>query len=359
MNIRVQKIDTDLARAFSSFILPAVSADPDFEEFTFYAAITGDTLCGILVSDLKEFEPEILSIGVSKDYENNGIAKKLLSYALTDIFSLYDVEELDNVPNQVTARVVAQAGKLDKMDHILKNAGFQMVEKGQFCETSVKAVKGNRYLQNPTVLSKLNKDSNNLRFRSLKDIPHSLIYAFSNKLLAQDEFPGIEIDDLDEDLSVFGIQGREITMCILFLKENGGILQNNFLYKEDAKGMGNTVLLYMASYCANVAIKKFSEDVLLNFWITTDTTRKMIDQIFPDAVCTQEAAFYELPFYELLYRHDSKFTADIEFSEISNENLACKNCRHCMENMVSECAKYAQKPGPVLEGRECEMFEAL
>jgi len=359
MNIRIQQINTDLARAFSGFILPSVSADPEFDAFTFYAAISENTLCGILVGNPREYDPEILSIGVSKDFENTGIAKRLLNYALTDIFSRYNPEEMEEVPNQVSARVVEQAGKLDKLDHILTNAGFEIVEKGQFCETSIKAVKDNKYLQNPKVLSRLNKDSDKLRFRSLKDVPHPLIYAFSNKLLEQEEFPGIAIDDLDEDLSVFGIRGREITMCILFLKENGGILQNNFLYQEDTEGMGNAELLYMASVSANAAIKKFSDDIKLNFWISTNSTRKLISYIFPDAVCTQESASYELPFYELLYRHDSKFMGDLELNEITNENLACANCRHCMENLITECGKYAQKPDPVLEGGDCKLFEAL
>ena len=358
MNVRIQKIDTELARHFSGFILPTVAEDPDFDQFTFFAAISGDTLCGILVFDIKEFEPEILSIGVSTEYENRGIAKKLLAYALSDLFSCFDVDAMEELPNQVSARVVEHVGALGKMEHLLTGAGFEPVEKGQFYQVSMKDVRNNQYLQNPKVLSKLNKPGDHLRFLSLKDTPHSLVNAFSNRLIAQDSFPGIEMDELDEDLTVFGIRDNSIEMCILFLKENQGVLQNNFMYLADTAGMGNAALMYMASFAANAAVQKLSDDISLNFWISSDTTKKLIDYIFPEAVCAQEAAFYELPLKKLKHIHDLRFTADLEFNRIENDQLTCANCKHCIENMVTECEKYLQKPDPVFEGGDCELFEA-
>ena len=134
---------------------------------------------------------------------------------------------------------------------------------------------------------------------------------------------------------------------------------NQLISKEDFKQMAEEELSGLNAELSEFTINEAEIDIKLNFWISTDSTRKLISYIFPDAVCTQEAASYELPFYELLYRHDSKFMGDLELNEILNENLACKNCRHCLENLITECGKYAQKPDPVLEGGDCKLFEAL
>ena len=357
MNFRIEKIDRDLASSFSEFILPAVLKDEDFDLFTFYGAISGNTLCGILVSDIREFDPEILSFGVSPEYENNGIAKGLLSHALYDLFSYFDRDAVEGIPNQVSARVVEKAGKLGKMDHILSGFGFEPVDKGEFCEISIKDIKTNEYVQHPKILKKLNKPGRKTRYLSLKDMPHAPIHAFSNKLIEQNLFPGIAIEDLDEDLTIFGMRDNEISLCILFLKENQGVVQNNFLYQMKMDGMGAIELLYLMSMSATCAINKFPEDTRLSFWLNTDITRKIMEYMFPEAVCAEEAISYELPFTTLQKRRESKFTDDLAFNLLTSENSICAKCKHCMADKVMECEKYYQKPDSVFEGSECELYE--
>ncbi len=358
MDFRIEKIDADLATSFTDFILPAIRNDPDFDKYSFYGAISNDVLCGILVMDIREFDPEILSIGVSDNYENYGIAKALLSYALSDIFRYFDITEMEDQPNQVSARVVANAGGLGKMDYLLTNAGFEPVSRGEFCQITIKNLKENKYLQNPKVISKINKPGSKTRFLSLKDTPGNMINVFSNMLVQNDLFPGIETGDLDEDLTVFGIKDDEICLCILFLKENNGVVQNNFLYQMKTEGMGNIELLHLLSKSATCAINKFDDDVALNFWIADDIdiTRKMLDQFFPEAVCTQESVTYELPFSKLKALRDRRFTDDMELHALSNEDTVCAKCKYCMADSVMECEKYLQKPDAIFEGGECELF---
>ena len=43
---------------------------------------------------------------------------------------------------------------------------------------------------------------------------------------------------------------------------------------------------------------------------------------------------------------------------ISNENLQCRDCKHCIKGNTAECNIYEQKPGAVLRGdKECGEYE--
>ncbi len=350
MNLRIERIDKDLVSSFSDFILPAVLTNPDYDKFSFYGAISENTLCGLLVCDIKEFAPEILSIGVSPKYVNQGVAKALLSYALKDLFYYFDRDSVDEVPNFVAARVLEKASLPGPMDHILTGFGFEPVSKGEFCEITVRDLNNNKYLQNAKI-------PKSITYLSLKDTPHSMIRAFNDELIKTDQFPGIEIDVLEEDLTVFGIKDDKIIRCILFLKEKQGVIQNIFLYQMPSEGIESAELMHLLSTSAAAAIRKFPNDTRLNFWIDNDTTRKLLDHMFPEAICEQKATFYELPFTTLKALTESRINEDLEFTMLANENILCADCKYCMADEVMECKKFYQKPDAVFEGGECKLYE--
>ena len=358
MDIRIEKIDADLAKSFSGFILPIVLADEDFSLFSFYGAIYDEKLCGILVCDIKEFEPEILSIGVSTDYQGKGIAKALLDYAIRDIVDAFEPGVLAEIPNYITARVVEKAGMIGKMEHILTDAGFSAVLEGGFYEVDISSLKNNEYVQNPRAIDKINAPGSKMSYLPLKDVPRSMVNAFSNSLIENDIFPGIDAYSLDEDLTIFGIKDNAIQLCILFLKENGGVVQNNFLYQVNDEDISRSSLLFLMSASATEALKKFPDDIKLSFWISDEVTRKLIDRIFPEAVLMEEAKTYEYSFSDVIEANDKRFTDDIEFNPISNDTLICRDCKYCMEGMIIECEKYYQKPDTVFDDGKCAMFEA-
>ena len=89
MSVRFSIIGPKDAMVNPGFIVPWVMESKDFSDYTFYAAIADERLAGILVADKKIFEPEILSIGISPEYQGKGLGTAILEYAEYDIL-IYD-----------------------------------------------------------------------------------------------------------------------------------------------------------------------------------------------------------------------------------------------------------------------------
>lgn len=117
----------------------------------------------------------------------------------------------------------------------------------------------NETILKPHVLRELQSKSYKDVYHSLKDMDQNLVKEFGNFLNKNEIVSGIDISDLEEDISVFG-----------------------------------------------------------------DASRRFVD--------------------------------DIRFEPVENDKLACANCRHCTNSVIS-CVKYLQKPSAVLDGSECTLFE--
>ena len=355
MNIRFEAIGPGDAQINKEFIFPWVVNSKDFEDYFFYAAIADDKLAGILVADPRVYEPEILSIGISKEFEGQGIGTALLEYAIYDMLENYD-EEVDK-ENTFIAQVYGEPERIKAVKKVFENNGFNAYEEGMFYETAVSKLKDHPHIQTPSVLKRLCSEEGLEAFRSLKNTDKKLINAFGNYLVENEIFSGINIDELDEDITFFGIKDGEIAACILFAKESGGIVQNCFLFNREESTSSSKNLLYLFSASAKAIQEKFPEDTKLNFYIGNKNTKGLVEKLFPDAKPKEAAIRFELPFANLFTDSDNRFTDDIEFNPIDNESLVCKNCKYCTASIIS-CEKYLQKPDAVLDGEECKLFSS-
>ena len=175
----------------------------------------------------------------------------------------------------------------------------KMYGEGVFYETKVGDIDNNRHIQNPNVITKVQKKSGRETFRSLKNTNRSLINVFGNRLARNRSFPGIFPDELDEDLTTFGIEKGRITSCMLFSKEADGIVRNRFLYREKTNRRDGMSLLKLLTRVSTVALEKLSPSTRLSFFTGNGNTKAIVLKIFPDAVPMQEYIVYELPFSEL------------------------------------------------------------
>ena len=352
MGIRFEVISGRDALLNPGFILPQVASSREFDTYVCYAAIANERLAGVLVCDPVRFEPEILSIAVSPEFQGRGIATALLEYAIYDIASEADDHDSE-AGYRFVATVSGKAGSIGAIKRVFEKNGFDAENEGAFYELEIADLEGNTYIQNP----KYEGSGNDIVFRSLRETDRKLVRSFGEKLLSRSLVEEFSADELEEDLSVFGIKNGEIVSCLLFAKESEGVIQNYFLYNQGRKGaIGDKDLLRLFNLSAGNAMNKYPSDIRLSFWVGNTTISNMFGRIFPFAKAAEEAVDYELAFSDIVSDPDDRFTDGLHLPMYDNSKMVCADCIHCSSSVI-ECAKYLQKPDGVLEGGECSLKE--
>ncbi len=355
MGIRFAIIGHDDALANREFILPWIAERKNFGDYTCCAAYTDEQIAGLLIADPKIYEPEILSIGVSPEYEGKGIGTALVEFAVYTLLAEYDDNEAET-DNCIIANIYHTPENMAAIKKVFEKCGFTADEKGRFKETTVKKLKDNPIVQNQDVIKKLESAEGKKGFCSLKDADRNLVRAFGNYLAKNEIFPGIDPEELDEDITMFGINDGEIMACILFGKENDGVIQNMFLYNKDTDLTSSKNVLYLLTASSCAILKKYPESVRLSFFTGNATAQRLVEKIFPDAESKEEHVRFELPLADLIGNADDRFTDDIGFTPVENASMVCKNCKYCTESVIS-CQKFHQKPDGVMDGGECRFFD--
>ena len=348
MNIEV--MSSLQAREFKDFIMPAVLEDDRFDKYTFYAGIEDERLCGILVCDPVITAPEILSVGVSNEYTGRHIATELINYAIIDIISSYSEEEL-SFPNRIGAMVMVGDTDVSAICHILDNCGFVLANEDSYYEVTGDMLRDNKYIDSPMVTKKM-KD---MEFVALKDINGRMLKVFLNELYNKVNMKNIDINELDGDVSYFGVVDGKIVSCILFAKESEGYIYNQYLYQSPEIGLSER-LIYLIAKSAEAVREKYPEDITLSFLTLNETSEKLIKKIFDGARKTGALRNYEFAFGYDENAIDVRMSEDLSFEPVTEKNMVCCGCKFTSGNVL-ECKRFVQKPDDVLDGGECRLFE--
>lgn len=294
MKVRFEIIGQAVARANPGFVLPWVLDDNDFNHYTCYGAIADDNLAGILVADPRVFEPQILSIGVSPEYENRGIASALLEYAIYDIAQ--DCPQGEGMTdNSIVANVFGEPEQIASISKVFEKCGFTAHENGYFYEATVEMLFANKYFLNKAVIEYLSSPEGRKAVRPLRKMDRNLVKAFGNNLQKDELIQGIDPDALDEDVSMFEVRDDKITACMLFAKESDGVIQNMFLYNSETAASGKN-LSYLFTACANALINKYDVDTRLSFYTGNKGTKELVQKVLPEAVEKEIYIRFEIPF---------------------------------------------------------------
>ena len=337
---------------FKQFMTPWVFQSKDKDKYIYYAAIENNILMGMLVMDPKEDEPEILSIAVSPDYCNRGVATGLLRNAVYRHILKYG-DDLD-----LSNRFIACFPTVHENAHILKklfsSAGFRLPEEGAFYTCKVSDIAEGKILHDQRAMKML--ESGKLKIKPLKDIEKARLNFFGNKLVESGVFPGVSSDFFDQDVSYFKLDSDgNICSCMMFLEEEDGVLNNALAYMDPLHN-SHQDLLFVFTASAEAIEKKFPPDAVVNFLAINDTSVKLIEKLIPNAKNVESAMFFELPFEDAPVLGVEEKYGDMEMNLVSEENMVCARCRYC-QNLTTECDKYYQKPDLVLDGGSCELFE--
>ncbi len=349
----IEVLSAAQARDFTDFMLPSVTDSPDFDEYAFYAYVEDDVFQGILVADPTEYEPEILSIGVSEKYQRNGVATKLLRFAVLKLTEDFDAEY--DAPNHIVARFPSDPETSEIVKNIFIDCRFNLAEEGAFFETTIKGIADSEILHENSVKKVL--DEKKLEITSLAAVDKQLVKAFGTELAQTGVFPAVNPEDYDEDVSFFLLDNDRIIGCILFDKQEDDFICNSLVYLSPEHGARQD-LIYILAASARALEKKFPSDFKVIFLAINDVSDKLIAKILPDAKKNESALYFELPFETAKEMTIEERDGNMSTEIVSEENMVCSKCKFC-QNMVLECQKYYQKPDAVLDGGKCEEFEEL
>ncbi len=313
MDIRIEILDAEIARKLEGFILPIVAQSPDFEHFAFYGAIDDNILAGLLVMDPRIFEPEILSVAVSPEYQKMGVATALIEFAIADMMQKYP--EGNALENRFIARVMGKEKATEGIRKALKNCFFEQAEMGGFFEATVGMIQESPFLQDEKILKRLDAKNEDTEFFSFWDMDKKQFIDFCNSLNNQENLPAVDPEDLDRDISWFALQDDKVIAAILFTKEDKGLIHNLFLYLDDEAAGNSQKDTYLITHLVTIAAREtamiYPPETRLSFWIDNGEMRHLLKKAFPGAMIKEEREEYELEFQDLTWDPEVRFSDNL------------------------------------------------
>ncbi len=271
---------------FKEFVLPEVIRDISFKRFRFYVAIEEHVLCGILVLDPLQVDPEIKSICVSSAYEGRGIATLLLRYATYDYMSGIT---MGSNPGHMLASFMADADNEAAIMRVFEKSGFTLLEKGAYYRATLRDAMAHKTAMLESVKARMELGA----FVSLKNARPAMARNYLRQLTESGIFRVTDVRALEEDITCFGIKNDQITSCILFKLEDDGTIYNQFVYRDPKlSAMQDVGFLFAASLLG--AVDKYDKDTPIVFLAINEESEKLLKKTIKGAKKTETCLMYEL-----------------------------------------------------------------
>ncbi len=290
MDIKYGVLTPNQARDFSNYYPSFLLKENDFDTFLFHVAVIDDSIAGMLVESGTIVEPEILSIGVKPSYENSGVATELLRYVLDEMKTRIPYQEriISNHANVRLTKTVGHEDKDEILRHLFEKEDFTVYNTGEYYSIPVALLESNNFLQNPKAIKKINDLRKEHILLSLDEVTTGKANYFANQMFEEGFLDEFDPSTLDKNISFFAGDGTSIDSAILFKKPINGVIYNALLYSQNPQMVG-----YLLTAATTAAIKNYSTDTEVVFWIGNEKTKKLITKIFPDASPDREVVDME------------------------------------------------------------------
>lgn len=356
-------IDSEQALQYKQFILPHVRDAEEASEFMYVCAVEDESLVGLTVIDPTEEVSDLLSIAVSPPYQNRGVASGMLTEACRALHKeniqflsvCYAMKE-DTWPPYERFLAENSFSKLGRDD------GFYNCQLKDLVESKLlEAVKPSPYIE----------------ILSLRELPNVPLREFSSRVVRDGLFAPIHRDEYHPDLSLFYLEEGVIAACFLVNEISPHSLENSWTYASPAS-KSKSALLELFAFSAKKASELYPKNTNVGFVCLSDSSDKLLHKITPNPVLqsiqktyirktdAQSELFFRREDDEAYLQTPEKMKTDsaeqsseepeLAFELVSGENLVCKGCVHRTEKLTS-CALYASKPGNVMYGGACKLFE--
>ncbi|MCR4657313.1 MAG: GNAT family N-acetyltransferase [Lachnospiraceae bacterium] len=340
--MRYELISPESAGALKGFLPQEILDNPGFDRFFYYAAIGDDGgAVGVAAVDPAVSGPELLSIGVSTEFEGKGYGSALLAHICSDLFKRQEEERF------ISASANLPLSSWERIGSFLIKNNFVLYEDSPVYHVRLSDAADSQILKSASGRSPSGG------FLRLKDVPDNKLRVFSHSVVNKGIFHSITKNGLDQDVSVFYMPEDEIRACALFTEGKGGVLQNTWVYLDPELTGGMTFALLLAKV-AEYAMEKYSQDTVVSFITAEENSRELIRKILPDTEPVSEIRTYTKMLTGIDPLEGGK--DDPRFEEFSERNMCCADCANSYGKML-ECAIYSRKPDAVTDGESCLYFE--
>lgn len=339
-------ISPDAARAAKGYLMPGVAEHPDFEKLFFYAAVEENgALTGLLAIDPAKEEAELLSIGMSPEYCGKGYGSGLLQFAAKDLIGKAREASLPGL--RLAVNFILKEEEEDRLSGFFRENSFFPEEDCPVYRVPLSVMKEAPYLKEAL---KRRRPAGLLK---LAEVPGGAVNAFGNKILQEGLYPGLNRQELDEEISVCYMPDKEILACALFAKEKAGLIRNTWMYVSP-EASEKLIFPLMLAESLEQALKSHSGETPVEIMAAEKASADLFEKIFAEI----RPSFRIASYVRLLPADEpGKPSDELVFEEVSAEHMYCKDCVHNTGKLM-ECAIYSRKPDAVVSGESCLYFEA-
>ncbi len=335
------RISHKQADQIKDFFTPGLTTQADSDKYLYYMGFDeeAEEITAAAAVDPRLGGLLLLSIGVRPDKQRKGIGSGLMRFLTEDLTGRIR-QENQPVRPVLLLQTSLQEKEWEGLDPFLMHNGFVLVEQANLC-----SVKLSQILESE-ILKKAAEHFHKEHFRSLKDVPESVIRSFGNRIEQNGIYPGIHPGELDKNLSIVYLENDTIKGCLLMGPTEDGNLLNHWVYL-DPELRDRTLLLQMFVMSINAFRTTIRKDVTVYFLPVAEISGKLLNRLAPAAKLE-----YQIRTYEKSLRDGDTPV----FDQVTEKNMICEGCVHST-GCILECARYTKKPGMVLYGGSCKHYE--
>lgn len=335
------RISHKQADQIKDFFTPGLTTEADSDKFLYYLGFDeeAEEITAAAAVDPRLDGPLLLSIGVRPDKQRKGIGSGLMHFLTNDLTERISKETQPARPVLLLQNSL-QEKDWEGLDTFLRHNGFALEEKADLC-----SVKLSQILESE-ILKKVVEHVHKEHFKSLKDVPESVIHSFGNRIEQNGIYPGIRERELDKNLSIVYLEDETIKGCLLMGPTEDGNLINHWVYL-DPELKDRTLLLQMFVMSIKAFQPTIRKDVTVYFLPVVEVSEKLLDRLAPAAKIE-----YQIRTYEKKLRGEDTPV----FDQVTETDMVCEGCVHST-GCILECARYEKKPGMVLYGGSCKYYE--
>ena len=347
--MKYNTMNADQALNFRGFIRPDILEDENFSDYLFYTADDERGLLGMAVVDPQINGPELVSIAVIPSVLRTGVGSGLLDYVREDLEQMLGSLEGAHDTYALSVLITPALEKKKDLMGFLEANGFFKAE-----ERNVYRVRIHHFLNSGLLAeAKVPRDQ---RVVPLKDITAKQLGIFVGELNELGRFSDYDFENMDQDISMFALDGNRIIGCALFTRVEENLLDNEWIYLENATSRSG-LLLSMLKASFDEAEDNMPDKSDVTFVMENDKGEKLLRSLLPIAEPMDRIISMAVPLYPVDPHYVERMTGDLGLRPLTEESMSCQYCKYREGNALS-CGIYENKPSDVLDGGDCPYFEA-
>lgn len=353
------------AQSVSHLIQPGVLEEPDADKYWYFAATEeGEGFIGAAVINPSIDQPKLLSIRVISGHRRQGYATELLQFGI-DFLRRAGASAL-------RLSYAMPADEWVALDGWLTLNGFTQAEDEQYSyETTVEELAAQKLL-------KATGQSSYASAVSISKLSERAFRAFRGEVVREGYVLPELFEACDPEHSFVWLEENHIRTAYLLSPLEDGVIHNIWGWLSP-KAADVRALQALFVCAAQKVTADYPSDTIVHIPCLNQSSDHLVKYLLPEARKSLVLRTYEYLIGSEEYQSTEEIPeltmaeeeadanggtsafgerqADARMDLITNENLCCGSCIHCLPDSAMSCVKYKRKPGAVFYGGDCPMYE--